>query len=207
VIIPYSAFSETPPLLYRKYKRKDWFYDIRSYLWFRYYPIEERLFESIRYVDFNSDNAGVYSYEFSSILRDMGAVFGSTIDGFVRNVYEKRRTSLKDYVTFLLNEVKKIEDLGVELKFPINERMVFPFKKVQSKSNKIPWWNAYNKIKHKDSIDYREGNLRNVTNGLASLAILYKLMDPLGLHQSRIISNIGHFTMFTQDEHLVTFPS
>lgn len=190
----YTRFTSAPPILYRKYHETFWFDDVANYLQIRYYSIEGRIINCFRYVDLHEENKNVFSYEFASILRDVGSAFSSVLDTFVSEINSKeKRYNITDYLSYLNSEIKGIEDVGVELNFPLQKRMIFPYVDLSDHRNKLIWWDSYNIVKHIDIKNYKEGNLSNVLYGVASIAIIYKLMSPAGHPGSSLFINIGYF--------------
>jgi hypothetical protein len=72
--------------LWLKYFQNDWHKQTVNYLNLRYPQIASKVSECFRYVDLDPENKDVFSYEFSSIIRDIGGVFSSTLDTFLTGV-------------------------------------------------------------------------------------------------------------------------
>jgi hypothetical protein len=87
----YAGYRYLNAYLEEKYKEEDWLVSIVAYLQYRFLNISERMWETFRYVDPSPDNAKVYSYEYSSILRDIGSVFGSVLDSLVRETVKRKK--------------------------------------------------------------------------------------------------------------------
>ncbi|TFH14158.1 hypothetical protein E4H04_10705, partial [Candidatus Bathyarchaeota archaeon] len=71
-------------VLFEKYSTNAWFKEIQIYLLNRNYHINVRLELADRYLDVDPDNFKAFSYEYSSLLRDIGSVFGSFLDKMIR---------------------------------------------------------------------------------------------------------------------------
>lgn len=184
------------PILHSKHGANDWFNEVLGYLMIRYHPIETRTLETLRYVELHSRNRRAFSYEFGSIIRDIGSTFGSTMDKIVRNTVSDPReiSNIRDYRNFLVNEVKGIELIGAELNSPFKNRIIVPFENIKNAKTRLSWWDAYNNLKHSEIENYQDGCLNNVIHGIASLAILYTLMSPARRAEGRLFSLIGYFS-------------
>lgn len=194
----YSHYEGCPHQLQKKYKDNDWFNGVLGYFFIRYYPIETRVLDAMRYVELAPANASTFSYEFGSILRDIGSTFSSILDKIVRNTREKPKIefNISDYLKFLIREVDDIELLGAQLRCPYSKNMVFPFNQIKHKDSlwkdKLLWWQPYNNLKHSEIDNLPDGSLSNIVYGMASLAILYDLVSPYGL-TSKLFLKIGYF--------------
>ena len=190
----YTGFASLKHRLHSKYGKHSWFDRVSGYIFLRFHPIEKRVLEALRYVELHPANINTFSYEFGSILRDIGSIFGSILDEFVRNGTSKikKEYNIGDYREFLLSEIEDIEESGAELKMPFTNNMVLPFDNISNSRKQLVWWNAYNNVKHSEIKSYQDASLGNVVMGMASLAILYAWII-----QSRpeggLFWNIGYF--------------
>lgn len=178
-------------VLYNKFKDEPWFSEVLSYMIVRYHSIENRMIETFRYVDCNPENFGVFSYEYASILRDSGSVFGSIMDRLVRETSPqpaKNEYDMRDYRKWLVEKVEKIRLVTVRLIYPIQKRFLDPFKRIE----RLEWWIAYNNVKHSDIRQFKDGNLGNALNALGALAILYVALDSNNGSQIRLFDEIGY---------------
>ena len=125
----YSSYRGLKASLATKLDKEIWYRQSYGYFTLRYHPIERRLAETFRYVELAPQNAETFSYEFASILRDIGGVFGSILDKLVRNKTQKLdgRFDISDYLTFLNEEVEDIKSVGCQLYSAFEKNMVFPF--------------------------------------------------------------------------------
>ena len=63
-----------------------------------------RIVDTDRYVECDAANSTTYSYEFGSILRDIGSTFGSVLDNLVRNSKNEpsdKRYNMYDYKLYM----------------------------------------------------------------------------------------------------------
>jgi hypothetical protein len=191
----YDSYASCGSQLYSKFGKSPWYVGLYGYLSLRYFHIERRIIEASRYVEISSENKATFSSEFASIIRDIGSTFGSLGDGLVRNTLasQKREYDIKDYLKFIVSEVKDAELIGARLITPFLHHFVFPFENIM---NKTPaWWTAYNNLKHSDIDNFKDGCLGNVICGIASLATLFVLMDSQGVfhHRSELLFDIGYY--------------
>lgn len=193
---PYETLQ---PILYEKYKNVQWSAEVFSYLRLRYTQIESRLMETSRYVEIEAHNRFTYSYEYSSLLRDIGSAFSSVMDRFVDKTTknEKNEYCISDYTEFLTKEIPNIEKIGLRLEYQFKDNCyVFPFDtiiKAKRSRDKLHWWKPYNKIKHSEIDNLSQGCLEHVIYGIATLAVLFKLLHPAGALVSKLFAECGIF--------------
>ena len=191
----YRGWSYLKSYLYEKYHREEWFDEIVDYLHNRYWPIQERFFATFRYVDLHPRNASVFSYEYASLLRDIGSVFSSALESLVREVSSdtRDRYDIMDYRRFLVNEVQNIENVSVELQVDVERNILTPFHGISDPSKRISWWDAYNSVKHSDIHRFEDGCLSNVLYGFASIAVIYQLVHETGPGQRAFLIGFHHW--------------
>ena len=90
-----ANYSSLPHQLQIKFGSNPWYNSLFGYLLLRYKQIEGRVKETSRYVEIQSDNKGTYSYEFGSIIRDIGSVFSSLLDCIVDKTTKKPKKSIQ----------------------------------------------------------------------------------------------------------------
>lgn len=152
------GYSALKPQLHAKFGNNLWYISPLGYLLLRYPQIEGRILETSRYVEVNADNKLTFSYEFGSIIRDIGSVFSSVMDCLVDNTTKtrKREYRIGDYTRFLIDEVKDVSLIGLNLIIPFKMSYLLPFEamtKNVSPRNRLPWWQSYNHLKHSE-IEY-----------------------------------------------------
>jgi len=194
--LPYKSHSPVKNILYKEFKDNKWFNELLSYITTRYYSIETRIIDTFRFVELHPMNSNVFSYEYGSILRDAGSVFGSIMDKLVRAtnpINPEKILDMTDYKKWLKENVEKIHLITAGIRYPIEKRFLMPFISLQYKNKSPEWWRSYNYIKHLEIDKFTHGNLGNALNSLAALAILYALMDETGGAVIRLFDNIGFF--------------
>lgn len=164
--------------LQRKFGNEAWFSHAASYLFSRFPSVEARLQTAFRYVELHTENRSIFSYEFASVLRDSGSIFGSVADALVRGARDtpKREYDFGDYRDFLLQEIPDIHRRTVHLRpcFPCG--IVVPFEELYGGTGIPKWWHAYNQVKHREYHEFRMGNLENCITAVSGLALLGQLM-------------------------------
>lgn len=165
----------------KRYGAEDWFARARDYLVARRAAIQQRLQTTFRFVELNRENSATFSYEFASILRDSGSVFGSVLDLLVkgREGDFNFQTNFGDYRMLLLDEDPDIYRLTVQVR-PLFPRGVLVPLQALSQANGVPgWWRAYNNVKHSEYENFRDGNMSNAVLSVAALVILEHFMNTL----------------------------
>jgi hypothetical protein len=191
-----QGWHSISPILEKKYGNQGWFHRIQIYLLNRHSQIEQRLLTSFNYVELHPKNATSFSYEYSSLLRDIGSVFSSFLDSIMKSSsFKKGKLNINDYCEFLIKEVDDIEEICTEINAEYDQRYLFPFHCI--KKFNPHWWDAYNNVKHTDIENLEDGCLGNVLYGFASLSILKNLsvwtklnaIFEIGVHQKLKVDN------------------
>ncbi len=194
-----SGHAEFAAYLDKKFNSSQGYGELQIYLLNRYEHIQERFLQSLRYVDLDPENYKVYSYEYSSLIRDIGSIFTSFLDKLIRLTSKeqiKSELDIRNYREFLIENVTNIEKICVELNASYKQKYLFPFKDIKDKSQKIVWWEAYNCLKHNDVDERRRGCLSNTLYSLASLLVLTNLFNP-SFHFKTQIFQIGVYSDLT----------
>lgn len=191
----YTSYESCKAELHTKYGKNRWFNEALAYLSIRYHPIERRILDTLRYVELAPTNAITFSYEFGSIIRDVGSTFSSVLDKMVRNTTAKSAHiyDIRDYRKFLIKEVSNIDAIAAKLGRAFARSLVLPFSDIKDSKAKLQWWDAYNNLKHSEIDNIKDGCLSNVVYGMASLAILYDVMDLYRRAEGRLFPSIGLF--------------
>jgi hypothetical protein len=191
---------------FANYRSSDWFDDVLRYIDENYYYQEERLMQTFRYVKLDKKNGKTFSLEYSSILRDVGAIFISTMDELYKNIDPDPNDypNINQFRPLLLAHNNKISGQLVEVK-PLKHTgrfRIWPFSAFK-KSNGLPkWWNAYNKIKHGDIRNYEFGNLKNTIIALGATFLLLA-----GLTNRSESELFYHYGLLSEDEEKEEFKS
>lgn len=178
-------------LLWNKYKGQEWFEGAISYSSTRFMAVENRFLIASRYVDIHRDNGKTFSYEYASILRDCGSIFGSLMDALVRGLNEviKEKLFFKDYSEYLRKEILDVHRLTIQVRPRFPAGMVVPFEALKEAKGIPAWWSAYNGNKHNEYDKFRLGNLENCTTALSALSLLGFLMSWFSSDQ--LFVNVG----------------
>lgn len=146
--------------------------DYLDKFWRYYLILEERFENSIRYVELNTDNFSTYSIDFVNQIQ----MIGSEIDVIMKSMSgfnATDRKSITDYATEILANYPSI--VNWEVKVRDISHKPFVGWNITSAANSLPWWEAYNNIKHGRDGNFREASLENVLNALMALYLLEML--------------------------------
>ena len=130
------------PLLYKNGVIKG-FGEVLAYLIDRYSSVEERLLETFRYVTCDSRNLDTFSYEYGSILRDAGSIFGSAMDKLAKGTdatpqnRKSNQYTIVDYKEWLLTNVPGIPQMSMELDILRKNKFLIPFSALANSDTKI----------------------------------------------------------------------
>lgn len=158
------------------YSDQVWFNDVQEYIRMRYEAIEDRYVKTFNFVTPDKENRYTYSYEYASILRDIGSGFDSAFKMIINKAKLDFTDDIHGILKFLRSYEPYLEYIGLE--FLNTQKNLYPFK---PSPNGLPfWWHAYNKVKHSEIENKMEGNFENTTNALAALLIIKRNITSLG---------------------------
>ena len=153
--------------------------------WKYYLILEENFEKATRYVELTPDNYKTYSIEFVGQIQSIC----SEIDVVMKELceYDKEpndkepndrkpndRKNMNDYINPILSNYSEIKNMVVQSGNILHK----PFDNWdESKpAQSLPWWDAYNSIKHGRVINMKEANLENVLKSLMALYLLEMLL-------------------------------
>lgn len=159
---------------YQDHHEKAWYIQAYEYLTERRTFVQKRFVDCMQYVDVHSDNHGAFSYQFASILRDSGSVFGSVLDAMIKGSRfpVRGKTNITHYKSFLKAQNDRIFLASVHFRSRFPYGLILPLYSLKTRRNSPAWWLACNEVKHSEYDGYRFGNLGNAATAVASLVIL-----------------------------------
>lgn len=142
--------------------------------WNYYLALERDLSSTFNYVECCTDNYKTYSIEFEKIFLSICAEFDSVVKDFaVMNSTAKRPCNIKDAFD-LLNGSNSLDFSTLSVRLLLNQghqlRPLSDWSKGGYK--KLGWWGSYTEIKHDRSSSYKNANLKNCLDSLASLYLV-----------------------------------
>lgn len=150
----------------------------------RYSAIVDRFVQSHRYIDFDPLNCWAFSYEYASLIRDVGSCFSSSLDHLLNKTGIKPAKgnyyTVIDFSRYLNENIEDIQKIGVILNYDFNEKYVYPFKGFESEKVDSIWWNAYNDLKHNELYSKTSGCLSNLVYSFSALTILLDAITQRG---------------------------
>ena len=149
----------------------------RNY-WKYYLKLEKEFLEIIDFVELVPENYKVYSIKLMQLLLSLG----SEVDAVLRDICQMadtERTSIADYARII---VEKYPSLRLQRVCVFRSNLIIsPFQEwdLNCPSQSLPFWNAYNTIKHHRATGYPQASLEAVANAVAALFILnmYRLNE------------------------------
>ena len=177
--------------LFKTYKDESWYSSIAEHVTKRYQEIENSMQETFQFVTPDTSNRCCHSPVFSRIIKDVGSTFGSIFKEFINysgkaNLY---KNNIHGYLKFIKDHTTNIENRSVY--FRLYRKNLLPFRKSNSHDPVPSWWHAYNKVKHEEVSDYREGNLENALNAVAALAIIGVMIATPSFPSTKLFANLG----------------
>ncbi len=149
----------------------DEYRDFTTKYWTYFRMLEDDCFNLSRYVAFDKKNFKVFSNEIIRQLMSAAAEF----DNICKKItgMSKEKTTITDYGKWFFQDNDTLKNATVYLR---NTNIVLkPFEAWgETKNDVMPWWGAYNEVKHHRSDKYIEGNLENLLNAIAALYYLIR---------------------------------
>jgi hypothetical protein len=144
--------------------------------------LRRRYVDTRPFVALHTENRKTFSNEFGSILLDAGALFGSAMDTTLRIAGQapRKRSNFGHYRKFLLAEIPELDCYSVRVRRRDRPALLLPFQGTTDTTSPT-WWLDYNAYKHSKLDNYRLGNLENVLNALAAVAVLSFFTNSLGM--------------------------
>lgn len=144
-----------------KFNRKFWNY---------YSMLEDNVVNLSRYIDIRQSNLKTSSNEIISQLLNVG----SEIDVICKEICslgENDRKEMKTYSKWFIANVDNIDSIKISVRDTDLILQPFEYWK-KNKSEVLPWWKAYNDVKHDRGNNFEQGNLKNLINALGALYFL-----------------------------------
>lgn len=141
--------------------------------WRHYLIIEEDFIKTHRYVELDLDNFSTYSVEYTKLLQSIGSEFDVISKAVCRfynvnnanNIYEYAPLLIENFINICSQQVIVKNNPSIIIS-PLNDWKLSP------DYTSPKWWGSYNSIKHNRVLKYKEANLENIINGLASLYLV-----------------------------------
>ena len=159
-------------MIYNQNKREDIKMTVSEFketFWRYYLILQERFDNSTRYIELCTDNFSTYSIDFVNQLQAIGTeteAIMKVMCGFNatdrKNIYDYAVNLLATYPT-LTNWEIKTRDITLK-----------PFDgwTQTNAATSLPWWNAYNNIKHSRNANFKDASLENTLYALMGLYLL-----------------------------------
>lgn len=133
--------------------------------------LESKFLETVNYAALDQRNYSVFSNEYAMLLQAIGA----ELDNFFK-VYcgfaSSDRKNISDYAAFLMKDFPTITSESVKLLG--SDIWVTPFQgwTTTASAQSLPWWQAFDNVKHNRTDNFSDANQGNVLNMLAALYLL-----------------------------------
>ena len=143
---------------------------LRDY-WAYYLMLEEKFIHTTSYVTLAEDNYGTYSNEYAALMQ----MIGGELDSFFKVYCGYAPTDFKkisDYYTYLMQDYPDVLNQKINVR---SADIVFqPFAGWDGTRAKqsLPWWMAFDNIKHSRAVNKRDANQKNTLYLLGALYLL-----------------------------------
>lgn len=151
--------------------------DFITNCWNYYLYLEEDFIKLTRYISIHSNNYKTFSDEIHKQLLSVAMEFENINKEINKELGNKLndRCNIVEFGKWLFDSVIDYENIVIEIKFSKENLILNPFKKEKFKEKngkeieQIPWWRAYNQIKHDRYKNYIDVNFEHLLNALAAL--------------------------------------
>lgn len=151
--------------------------DFITNCWNYYLYLEEDFMKLTRYINIHSNNYKTFSDEIHKQLLSVAMEFENINKEINKELGNKLndRCNIVEFGKWLFDSVTDYENIVIEIKFSKENLILNPFKKEKFKEKngkeieQIPWWRAYNQIKHDRYKNYIDVNFEHLLNALAAL--------------------------------------
>ena len=143
---------------------------MRDY-WAYYLMLEEKFIHTTNYVTLSTDNDNAYSNEYAALMQ----MIGGELDSFFKVYCGYAPTDFKkinDYYTYLIQDYPDVLNQKINVR---SADIVFqPFAGWDGTRAKqsLPWWMAFDNIKHSRAVNKRDANQKNTLYLLGALYLL-----------------------------------
>ena len=143
---------------------------MRDY-WAYYLMLEEKFIHTTNYVTLSTDNDNAYSNEYAALMQ----MIGGELDSFFKVYCGYAPTDFKkinDYYTYLMQDYPDVLNQKINVR---SADIVFqPFAGWDGTRAKqsLPWWMAFDNIKHSRAVNKRDANQKNTLYLLGALYLL-----------------------------------
>ena len=142
--------------------------------WNYFFCLEEDIIALSRWIEFSSENEGVYSIELARLLMTASAevdVVAKSLCSIIKP--EAKASSISAYKSVLLEAFPDRPDSTVYI--PRFGKSLHPWSTWRKEKASPLWWSANNKVKHHREEHFTQANLKNVLNSVAALFVLLVL--------------------------------
>lgn len=140
--------------------------------WNYYLYLEEDFIELTRYVSIHSNNYKTFSDEIHKQLLSVAMEFENINKEIMKELGNElnEKCNIIEFGKWLFDSGANYKDIVIEIKFSKENLILNPFKKEKfGEKEQMPWWRAYNKIKHNRYESYSDVNFEHLLNALAAL--------------------------------------
>ena len=158
-------------------------------MWNYYLTLEQDLSNTSKYVEPSSQET-VFSFEFAKIIILANTEVETTFKSICKHITGEEKGSIADYKDVILKKYPLI--VTAETTISRYGKTIKPFEGWDK--GKLPWWDAYQHIKHGRGSHFSEANYINAAYSLAALYILILYLSKITnvkveIHESSYISS------------------
>ena len=143
---------------------------MRDY-WAYYLMLEEKFIHTTNYVTLSTDNDNAYSNEYAALMQMIGGELDSFFKVYCGYAYTDFK-KINDYHTYLMQDYPDVLNQKINVR---SADIVFqPFAgwdRARAKQS-LPWWMAFDNIKHSRAVNKHDANQKNTLYLLGALYLL-----------------------------------
>lgn len=151
--------------------------DFITNCWNYYLYLEEDFIKLTRYISIHSNNYKTFSDEIHKQLLSVAMEFENINKEINKELGNKLKDmcNITEFGDWLFDSKIDSKNIIIEIKFSKENLILNPFKKEKfnekngKETEQMPWWRAYNQIKHDRYKKYIDVNFEHLLNALAAL--------------------------------------
>ncbi len=152
-------------------------FDFITRYWNYYLVLENEFLSTLDYIEFNQSNYLSFSNRFAFILQATGAELDCVFKEFC-GFSSDSHSRIDDYAKAIMKKWPEIRDQKVEVSRERINLQPFEGWNPEKAKQSLPWWSAFDSIKHSRADNYENANQINTISILAALyAVEMKLLS------------------------------
>lgn len=163
--------------------------------WNYFLALEQDLEKVARYVEFSSENLGVYSIELARLLFAASSEVEVVSKLLCKSLDRSARpNNIRQIQSVLVKNIPEI--VSTKVFVPRYGLSFVPWERWGTPECSPNWWGAYNSVKHERDANFNKATLQNVLDAMGALLVVvfnyYRTQINLGSAQANDVKGVMH---------------